>query len=325
MGAGFTAALFAAAVVAAFPAASGSTAPAPPSLVFVLAGQSNMLGRGFPLSAGDPSNPNLFVWRPDNHGGWMVAADPLGDPSRATDGIGPGMSFGLAVATTGTQTVGLIQCADGGSSISDWAFGKKLYHDCLGRVRSSHATPVGLLFLQGESEARGHGAALHWERRFLKLAPHFKKDFGPSLLLGQIGTITDPSSPWQQIVRDGQADAAATLGIPLIVTRDLPMNGVHYTVESYKAIGLRFAAAWLLRSRAPTRPRRAGDRPTPAVRGSGRAAAQAGVDPCADRSAASGRSSTRRRPSGTSRRSGRSPRSLGARRSPGRAPASLYS
>jgi hypothetical protein len=243
--AGIVVGLVAAALLAAFPAASGSSAPPPPSLVFVLAGQSNMLGRGFPLSSGDPSSQNLFVYRPESPKGWKVAADPLGDPSKDDDGIGPGMSFGLTVATAGTQTVGLIQCATGGSSISDWAFGRKLYRDCLAQVRASHSTPAGLLFLQGESEARGSGAAKHWEQRFLKLAPHFQKDFGPALLLGQIGTITDARYPYQAVVRAGQADAAATLGIPLIVTADLPMDGVHYTVPSYKEIGLRYAAAWL--------------------------------------------------------------------------------
>jgi Carbohydrate esterase, sialic acid-specific acetylesterase len=243
--AGIAAGLVAAALLAAFPAAGGSSAPAPPSLVFVLAGQSNMLGRGFPLASGDPSSPNLLVYRPESPGGWKVAADPLGDPNDGDDGIGPGMSFGLAVAAAGTQTVGLIQCATGGSSISDWGFGKKLYRDCVAQLRAAHATPAGLLFLQGESEARGQGAAKKWEKRFLKLVPHFEKDFGPAVLLGQIGTITDARYPYQATVRAGQADAAVTLGIPLIVTSDLPMVGVHYTVPSYKEIGLRYAAAWL--------------------------------------------------------------------------------
>jgi hypothetical protein len=239
--------LLAAALLVVFPAASGSSAPAPPALVFVLAGQSNMLGRGLPLSAGDPSDPDLLVWRPQHNQGWTVATDPLGDPRKPNNGIGPGMTFGGAIAAAELETAGLIQCADGGSTLSDWAFGKKLYRKCLDQVRASHAQPVALLFLQGESEARGHGAALNWERRFLKLAPHFKKDFGPGLLLGQIGTLTDPRYRYHAIVRAGQADAAATLGIPLVVTSDLPMqpNGVHYTVDAYKTIGLRFAAAWL--------------------------------------------------------------------------------
>ena len=244
---GVAVALLAAALLAVFPAASGTSAPAPPALVFVLAGQSNMLGRGFPLSAGDPSDPNLFVWRPQHNQGWTVATDPLGDPGKRNSGIGPGMTFGRAIAAAKLETVGLIQCADGGSSLSDWAFGKKLYRHCLEQVRSSKAQPVALLFLQGESEARGGGGARQWERRFLKLAPHFRKNFGPGILLGQIGTLTDPRYASQDLVRAAQADTAATLGIPLVVTSDLPLesNGVHFTVSSYKTIGLRFAAAWL--------------------------------------------------------------------------------
>ncbi len=244
---GVAAGLLAAGLLVVFPSASGSSAPALPALVFVLAGQSNMLGRGFPLSAGDPSDPNLFVWRPQQDQGWTAATDPLGDPGKPDNGIGPGMTFGRAIAAAKGETVGLIQCAAGGVALSAWAFGSKLYNDCLDQVRSSHAQPVALLFLQGESEARGHGAALNWDRRFLKLARHVQTDFGPGLLLGQIGTLNGPKYKYQAIVRAGQADAAATLGIPLVVTSDLPTqpDGLHFTVDAYKTIGLRFAAAWL--------------------------------------------------------------------------------
>ena len=104
----FPLSLLVAAVAALFalPANAGSTAPVQ---VFVLAGQSNMAGRGLPLTIASPPNPRLLVWRD----GWQEAADPLSTDPEA--GIGPGMTFGLQLLRhlPGTR-VGMVMCAVGG-------------------------------------------------------------------------------------------------------------------------------------------------------------------------------------------------------------------
>ena len=57
-----------------------------PTQVFVLAGQSNMVGRGQPLSLGSPPDPHLELWR---DGAWIETSDPLGPPEDEDSGIGP--------------------------------------------------------------------------------------------------------------------------------------------------------------------------------------------------------------------------------------------
>src|SRR5947208_11369805 len=103
---------------AAIPAVSAGDSLPLPQHVFVLAGQSNMLGRAQPVSAGAHSDSRVLVWRKN---AWQVAVDPLGDPKDSQNGVGPGMSFGLgAIQTLNPQTVGLVQCAVSGTTISKW-------------------------------------------------------------------------------------------------------------------------------------------------------------------------------------------------------------
>lgn len=226
------------------PAAADSILVAPVR-VFVLAGQSNMLGRGFPLSQGDQGDPRLMSWRED---GWQVAADPLGGPADVDNGIGPGMTFGLAIlhATPGL-TVGLIQCAHGGTTIGDWQPDGKWYQACMEKIHASGATAVvGVLFLQGESDALKKKLASAWASMFSTLAAAFRHDLHARVVLGQIGKPDPVKYAYQQIVRDQQAAAAKKLGIRLVKTIDLAVgpDGVHFTVASYKTIGSRFAAAY---------------------------------------------------------------------------------
>lgn len=235
-----------AALAASFTAAesTGSGLPVPQE-VFVLAGQSNMLGRGFPLSKGAPSDPRLLVWRSD---GWQVAADPLGDPADKANGIGPGMTFGLgAVQTLQGETVGLVQCAVSGTTISKWEPPHSVYTNCINQVHAAGGHIDGIMFLQGESDASNKDDASKWAKRFAVVLNGFRTDLGSDvpLVIGQIGKLS--GFRYQSIVRDQQALAARSHpGVAMITTLDLKMgpDGVHFKPGSYKQIGTRFASAW---------------------------------------------------------------------------------
>jgi hypothetical protein len=224
---------------------AGSGLPTPDE-VFVLAGQSNMLGRGQPVSMGAAGDPRLLVWRKD--GGWQVAVDPLGDPSDSANGVGPGMTFGLgAIQTLDPQTVGLVQCAVAGTTISKWTPPHSVYTSCIEQARQAGGYVDGVLFLQGESDARNDADATKWATRFRIALNAFRTDLGSGIpvVIGQIGKLS--GFPYQKTVRDQQAKAASMYrGVAMITTRDLQTqsDGVHFTVDSYKKIGTRFASAW---------------------------------------------------------------------------------
>lgn len=133
--------------------------------LFILAGQSNMSGRGDLQQSGTNTNPNIYVFGNDYH--WRLAAEPVDDPSNQVDkvseDIGPGFSPSLSFATTilkqhPDMVIGLIPCAMGGSSICQWRrrlSDNSLYGSCLKRVRaaSTMGDVAGLVFFQGESDA----------------------------------------------------------------------------------------------------------------------------------------------------------------------------
>jgi hypothetical protein len=223
---------------------SSDAAAAQPVHVFVLAGQSNMVGRGFPLSLASPTDPRLLIWR---DGGWQTASDPLGPPDNPSSGIGPGMTFGLQLLKKlPTWRIGLVMCAKGATSIQDWQPDRSLYRSCVEQVRAAGgARPAGILFLQGErggSVAKAAG----WTDGFLPLFAAFRRDFGERVpfLLGQIGTFVGLENA-QASIRDQQARLAARLPhTRLVRSHDLPTLGNHYTVPGYRVLGSRFATAW---------------------------------------------------------------------------------
>jgi hypothetical protein len=234
-------------LAAVFSAAESSgSSLATPDQVFVLAGQSNMLGRGFPLSKGAPSDSRLLVWR--KSGGWQVAVDPLGDPTKKENGVGPGMTFGLgAIQTLAPESVGLVQCAVAGTTISKWVPPHSVYENCIDQAHAAGGHIDGILFLQGESDASNSSDASNWAKRFKVVLNAFRADLGTGIpmVIGQIGKLS--GFPYQKTVRAQQVKAASSNpGVAMITTQDLKTgsDGVHFTVGSYKTIGTRFAKAW---------------------------------------------------------------------------------
>ncbi len=86
--------------------------------LFLLAGQSNMAGRG-DVEAED-KQPHARVLMLAKDGTWQPAVDPV-HYDKANAGVGPGRTFGIALAEADTNiTIGLIPAACGGSPISTW-------------------------------------------------------------------------------------------------------------------------------------------------------------------------------------------------------------
>jgi len=228
------------------PAGDTAAKLAPPNQVFILAGQSNMRGRGMPIDPGQPTNSRLLDWHKTQ---WVVASDPLAYPPASDDGVGPGMSFGLdAIADLPSKTLGLVQCAIGGTPIVAWIPTGFAYKDCLDQVSDAGGLVSAVLFLQGETDSENQSKAQHWREHFEQMLAGLRATFGPELpvILAEIGHLNPDDYPYQNIVRNAQ-DAAASedYKVALVHTDDLPTaDGVHFTVDAYKTLGHRFEDAW---------------------------------------------------------------------------------
>lgn len=234
--------------------------------LFILAGQSNMVGWA-PLPEEKETDPRIYVFGNDYQ--WHLASDPVDSPINQVDPVsldriayfGPSMAFAFASLDRDPQVlIGLIPCAKNSSAIGQWQkdlSDQTLYGSCLKRARaaSTMGQISGILFFQGEADALDpvlypdpEPNPFNWSGLFTAFVTDIRKDLGePDLpvVYAQIGSNASPEafSNWE-VVREQQSSIQIPM-TAMITTDDLPLlDGVHFTAESYRTIGERFAEAY---------------------------------------------------------------------------------
>lgn len=116
----------------------------------LIIGQSNMGGRGFKEEVPPIINDRLYVLR---NGRWRAMYVPV-NPDRITSGINLAESFADLYSKEHNVDVGIIPCADGGTSIDQWQVGGLLFdHACyMAELASRTSTIAAVLWHQGESD-----------------------------------------------------------------------------------------------------------------------------------------------------------------------------
>lgn len=236
--------------------------------LFILAGQSNMSGRGDIPQSESSTNSKIYVFGNDYH--WRLASEPIDDPSNQVDkvsedsnaGFSPSLSFATTILEQHPDIViGLIPCAKGSSSIYEWQRNlndNALYGSCLKRVHAASimGEVAGLIFFQGETEALDPTQypeltlyPTKWADDFAVFVNNWRSDLNlPELpvVFAEIGTNTTPDIfPNWEVVKEQQRGVRLPF-CTMITTDDLPLKDtVHFTTESYQIIGRRFAEAYL--------------------------------------------------------------------------------
>jgi hypothetical protein len=234
--------------------------------LFILAGQSNMVGWS-PIPEGERTDPRIYVFGKDYR--WKIARHPIEDASNQVDmvsenrlaGFGPGMDFAFALLESQPELViGLIPCAKNSSGIIQWQrdlSDRSLYGSCLKRTYA--ASPMGqlagILFFQGETDALRPELSLEvepkpyeWSELFSSFITDFRHDLGePELpvVFAELGSrpALQAFINWE-VIRQQQQSVELPM-LARIKTEDLPYHdGLHFTVESYRTIGRRFADAY---------------------------------------------------------------------------------
>lgn len=245
--------------------------------VFLLAGQSNMDGRGAKKDlAGDlakwaqPQARVLINFRAGglhrpltlSHGFKPLQPGYSGTPGTKPGGL-PTATFGPEVAMGATlaeglpgKKVALIKCAEGGTSLSkDWAPGEKgkLYEQFIGFVgqvlkelqaKGDTFTLRGMAWHQGESDASL--PAGKYQALLTDFIQHVRADLKVKNLPFVIGEVYDNGH--RDAVREGQK--AVSTSVPhtaFASAQELKTSdkGTHFDAASQIELGKRFAQALL--------------------------------------------------------------------------------
>ena len=219
--------------------------------VFILAGQSNMAGRG--LVEPQDTVPNNRVYALNGKGNIIIAKEPLHfyEPSMA--GLDSGLSFGKSLIKHIPDSISvlLVPTAVGGSSISQWLNDSihrevKLFSNFkrMAELGMQYGTVKGILWHQGESDAKTKEAPLY-QSKLSELIYQFRKVVGnqeTTVVIGQLGSYsTNPL--WSKINDHIKYYVSTDPNSGMINTQDLKDKGdkVHFDSKAQRVLGERYA------------------------------------------------------------------------------------
>jgi len=138
--------------------------PDPNFHIYLLMGQSNMAGRG-KITDEFKNIQHVNLQMLDSNYKWVQAKHPLHFDKPKVAGVGPGLSFGIAMAQNSPSVkIGLVPCAVGGTSINKWSPGvydkatnTYPYDDAVKRIREAmkYGVVKGVIWHQGGAD-RNH-------------------------------------------------------------------------------------------------------------------------------------------------------------------------
>lgn len=223
--------------------------------LYLLVGQSNMAGRGVIGQEDTTTNPRVFVLNKQDK--WVVGVDPI-HFDKDIAGVGPGLSFGKAMAERNPSVrIGLIPCATGGSPIDVWKKGAyfsqtktKLYDEAIRRTKIAMKDGVlkGILWHQGENDSKKE-LAKEYEKKLIDLIKRFRKDLNsPNVpfVVGELGRFYAAKNPYAQEINNAlhkiteEVKSTACVSSKGLVSKS---DSVHFNTVSARELGKRYADA----------------------------------------------------------------------------------
>jgi hypothetical protein len=224
--------------------------------VFILAGQSNMAGRG--VVEPQDTVPDKRILSVNKNGELIIAKEPLHwyEPDRT--GLDCGYSFGKAIINNVPANISvlIIPVAIGGSSISQW-IGDSLYRhvklfsnfESKAGVGKQYGVIKGILWHQGESDANEKDIP-HYKERLAVLFSKFRSAVGNNnlpVLMGELGSFSKDKEHFSLINKAIHDYSSEDKNTAVISTGDLQDKGdnLHFNSKSQRIMGRRFAEAYL--------------------------------------------------------------------------------
>lgn len=224
--------------------------------IFILAGQSNMAGRGFV----EPQDtiPNSRILTINHKNEIIVAKEPLHFYEPKLTGLDCGMSFAnhLLKNIPRKVTILLVPTAVGGSSSRQWLDDSvhrdvKLFTNFKQRVdfTKRHGVVKGILWHQGESDTNSQ-IIPGYDQRLEKLFAMFRSTCdNPTLpiLVGELGAYSENPIHWNLINEAIHRYSEKDLNIRVIATGDLSPkeDRIHFNATGQRTMGERMAEQFM--------------------------------------------------------------------------------
>ena len=227
--------------------------------VFIMAGQSNMAGRGIVEPKDTLPHPRIISLNKNND--WVYAKEPLHYYQPKVTGLDCGMSFAkeLIQGIDSSCIVALLPCAVGGSSIDYW-LNDSVFNGV--RLKSNYKEKVdlaqncgtikGILWHQGESDAfpdKIQDYEMKLKANFMFLREYAGNSSLP-IIIGELGSLEVAAKykdNWDSINQIIEKLASSDSNCYLIETSDLEQknDSVHFDANSQRILGQRYARTFL--------------------------------------------------------------------------------
>lgn len=219
---------------------------------FLLIGQSNMAGRGYMDEAIPVDTARIRVLR---NGRWQPMYRPV-NGDRPFSGVNLAESFAEAYAREHDVTVGLIPCADGGTSLDQWREGGLLFDHAVMQTRLAQrtSTVAGVLWHQGESDCSAERYPL-CEEKLTAILRAFRRElnlYDVPFLIGGLGDFLPECALSRHLVNDQQVNSALMrVAAAEEMTGFVPAEGLaankdhlHFSAAALHEFGLRYYDAF---------------------------------------------------------------------------------
>ena len=235
---------------------STDTGGSQPMHIFLLAGQSNMAGRGELSKIDRTPHPRVFALNENDE--WVIATEPIHFDKPKVRGTGPGLAFAKEIAKQNPEIrIGLVPTAVGGSGIQTWTAGG--YHEKTGLypwddavrrlgVAMQSGELKAILWHQGEADSSPERAPLY-EARLHDLIRRFRdvaSDEQLPFIIGQLGQFKEWSDG-RQLVNAVHENVPAQIERTGFVSSDGLTDigdGTHFDAPSARELGRRYADAY---------------------------------------------------------------------------------
>ncbi|RXM39514.1 acetylxylan esterase [Chryseobacterium sp. CH21] len=220
---------------------------------FLMIGQSNMAGRGYAKEVPPIFDEHIKMQR---NGLWQIMSEPI-NFDRPSSGVSLASSFAAAWRLDHEQDeIGLIPCADGGTSLDDWAVGGSLFENAVSQARLAQRTSEikGILWHQGENDCSPEKAA-QYQEKFAVIMDTLRQELKipeVPLIIGGLGDFL-PNGIFGQyfthyslVNRELEDFAQSHKNCYFVTAKGLTANpdSIHFNAQSQRVLGIRYYHAY---------------------------------------------------------------------------------